>query len=302
VDRVVLNRLLAIASAQNCLITGEQAASAGATPAMMGAAVDRGWFRRERRGVFVLAGAPPSRWRPVVAAVLAGGPDVVVSHTTAAAVHHFYGIHADEIELMVPRALRRHLEGVRIHRSATLQPSDVERRNGVAVTSPVRTVIDLAGRFEQPLLGKILDEGAIARLWTAERILARMDDSQRGVAGAADLRVLLAERLGEGNPDSPLERRVVRVLKRVAPGYALHHRVVLDGEVIEMDIAWVDQKIDGEVDGMAVRNGSRNKFERQCRRGNILAAHGWSIVHFTDKMDDRTLIAQVAPLLGLSQL
>jgi hypothetical protein len=299
VERVALNRLLAIASTQHCLVTLEQAASIGVTAAMMRAVVKRGWFRRERRGVFVVAGAPPSRWRPVVAAVLAAGPDVVVSHTTAAAVHHFYGIHSDEIELMVRAPFRRELEGVRIHRSNTLQPSEVEHRNGVAVTNPIRTIIDLAGRIEVPLLGLILDEGTIARLWTAEKILAGLGDSRRGVPGITDLRVLLAERLGEGNPDSKLEHRVIRVLRRVAPGYTLHHRVVLDGEVIEMDIAWVDRKIDGEVDGMSVRAASRHKFERQCRRENILAAHGWSIVHFTDKMDDRTLAAQVAPLLGL---
>ncbi len=85
----------------------------------------------------------------------------------------------------------------------------------------------------------------------------------------------------------------------MAPGYTVHHRVVLGGEVIEMDIAWVAHKIDGEVDGMRARVVSRTKFERERRRANILAANGWRIVHFTDKMDDATLIAQLAPLLGL---
>ncbi len=66
-----------------------------------------------------------------------------------------------------------------------------------------------------------------------------------------------------------------------------------------MDIAWVAEKVDGEVDGMQVRLMSRTKFERERRRANILAAHGWRIVHFTDKMDEATIFAQLAPLLGL---
>ncbi len=155
----------------------------------------------------------------------------------------------------------------------------------------------MAPRWGEPMLGRIIDEGAIARLWKAETIEERIADARRGAAGVTVLRRLLAERLGEGNPDSRLEQRVIRVIKRSVPGYVVHHRVVLDGEVIDMDIAWVTEKIDGEVDGLNTRAVSRTKFERTCRRENILAAHGWRIVHFTAKMDDATIVAQVAPLL-----
>jgi very-short-patch-repair endonuclease len=294
-DRAMADELLALASTQLSLITIKQAAAIGITPPMLRAAIHSGWVHQERRGVLVVAGAPPSRWRRVMAATLAGGPGATVSHTTAAVMHRFYGVVSDEIELTFPASHRRNLQGVRVHRSATLQACDIELRHGVAVTGPIRTLIDVAGRFKEPLLGLILDEGAIARLWTPEAISARMDDARRGAAGASELRRLLAERTGEGNPDSRLEQRVIRAIKREFPGYTVHHRVVLDGDVIEMDIAWVDEKIDGEVDGMQTRSASRTKFERTSRRSNILNRHGWRIVHFTDKMDDNMLIAQVAP-------
>jgi very-short-patch-repair endonuclease len=293
-----IHQLHEVAAGQHGLVTLEQAASVGASYQMIRAATERGWLRRERRGIYVVAGAAPSRWRPVVAAGLAAGPDAAVSHTTAAAASHIYGVVASEIEVTVPRPISRSLQGVRIHRG-DLPPRDVEIRNGVRVTTPVRTLIDLTGRFRDPLLGKVIDEGAIARLWTAEAILERLDGPRRGVAGATRLRDLLVLRVGEGNPDSQLEQRVVRVLKQVAPGYTLHHQVVLEGEVIDMDIAWADQKVDGEIDGLRTRAKSRTKFERSCRRQNMLTAHGWRIVHFTAGMDDATLVAQVAPLLGL---
>jgi very-short-patch-repair endonuclease len=119
------------------------------------------------------------------------------------------------------------------------------------------------------------------------------------VAGVATLREVVAERLGEGRQDSRLEPRVLRAIKQAVPGYTVHHQEVLEGRVIDMDTAWVAHKIDGEVDGMAVRAASRTKFERQSLRENILGRNGWTIVHFTAKKDDETLVAQVAPLLGL---
>jgi len=287
------------AAHQDSLITVEQAKTVGVSPTMLLAAVKRGWLHRQRLGVYVVAGARPSPWRAVRAALLMAGTGAVVSHTTAAGMHRFHGVMADGIEITVPYPARRALDGVRIHKSKTLRDDDQQNLNGIRVTTPVRTLIDIADRFHDPLLGAIVDEGAIGRLWTAELVSARLGKAKRGVTGAMELRRILAERLGEGNPDSRLEQRVIRMVKRWASGYTIHYRIVLDGVVIEMDIAWVAEKVDGEVDGMRTRALSRTKFERERRRANILAAHGWRIVHFTDKMDEATIFAQLAPLLGL---
>jgi hypothetical protein len=187
------------------------------------------------------------------------------------------------------------MAGVRVHRSRTLLPTDIQVRHGVAVTTPVRTVIDLAARFHEPLLGLIVDEGAISGLWTAEMLEARLDQLDRGVPGTAELRRLLGDRLGEGRPDSRLEQRVIRTVKRCFPGYIVHYEQVLDGQVIVMDIGWPALKLDGEVDGMTTRTRSRTKFERVERRANLLQAHGWRIVHFTASMHEQEIIAQLAP-------
>jgi very-short-patch-repair endonuclease len=298
VNSTAINKLLSLAADQCELVTIQQAGKLGITPPMMRAATKRGWLRRLRRGVYVSAAAGPATLRPMMAATLAAGPDAVVSHATAAMIHKFHGIQSDDVELTIPGPCHRSLDGVRLHRSTTLLPDDVEERDGMRITSPIRTLIDIAARYEPPLLGRILDEGTIARAWTAETVLARIDTGARGVVGVSQLRPLLALRVGEGRPDSQLEQRVIRVVKRLAPGYALHHQVVLDGDVIDMDIAWPGLMIDGEVDGLAPRAGSRTKLERTARRENILAKHGWRIVHFTAHMDDQTLIAQIAPLLG----
>jgi hypothetical protein len=166
----------------------------------------------------------------------------------------------------MPIGMRRQLDGVQIHRSKTLITSDLDERRGLLVTNAVRTLIDLAPRFREPLLGVIVDEGTISGLWTPETVMARLDQRVGSGAGWAKLRRVLGLRLDEGRPDSPLEQRMIRVVKPAFPGFEVHHRVVLDGEVIEMDIAWVREKIDAEVDGMFTRARSRSKFERTALR------------------------------------
>ncbi len=195
--RDALHRILALAAHQDSLVTVDQARTLGVSPTMLLAATERGWLDRQRLGVYVVAGAPPSRWRAVRAAALMAGAGAVVSHTTAAALHRFHGVMADGVEITVPYPARRALDGVRIHRSKTLRDDDQQNLNGIRVTTPVRTMIDIADRFHDPLLGAIVDEGAIGRLWTAELVSARLGKAKRGVTGAMELRRILDPTTGE---------------------------------------------------------------------------------------------------------
>jgi predicted transcriptional regulator of viral defense system len=105
VDPFIRQQLLAITSIQRGLVTVQQAASVRVTRRMLRAATVAGWLYRERRGVYAVAGAGPSPWRGVLAAALAAGPEAVVSHSTAAAIHRLHGITLGAIELIVPNAL-----------------------------------------------------------------------------------------------------------------------------------------------------------------------------------------------------
>jgi hypothetical protein len=297
-ETLSLQALKALATRQHSLFTVQQAAAIGVSQSALRAASGKGWLRLVRRRVYAFTGHPPSTWEPLMAAVLAAGPDAVVSHRSAAAIHGIYGVVPDQPELTIPHNRRVHLDGVRIHRSHDLDRVDICHRSRVAVTTPIRTVIDLAAVIADPLLGRILDEGAISRLWTAERIDDRL--LQLGVSGrcgAARLRRLLADRMAEGNPDSQLAHHVVRVLKPMTPPFEVNYVVEIGGEMFEMDLAWPQFCIDGEVDGMEVRALSRTKFERDRHRANVLAAHSWRLIHFTSSMDDEDLVAQIAPLL-----
>jgi len=85
---------------------------------------------------------------------------------------------------------------------------------------------------------------------------------------------------------------VIRVLKGHVPPFVVHYHITLEGTDIEMDIAWPEHKVDGEVEGRWVRATSKTKFDRDKRRANLLAAYGWRLVYFTSEMSDKTILAE----------
>jgi hypothetical protein len=288
-NKTQIQTLAALTAEQFGLVSIEQARQHGISDAQLRAAVDRGWFERYRRGVLISTGCPRVELQALMGAQLAAGPRAVVSYASAGVIRGFAGVMAPTIELSTPVDDRVRLSGVRCHRTATLLRSDVESVRGLRVTSAVRTLIDLAPRLHPQLLAEVLDEGTIARLWTPAGVAARVQQLSEGRA-VAPLRELLALRLEEGNFRSRFEQRVCRVLRPAVAPFEVNYTIVLDGVPIELDIAWLDCRVDGEVDGYAVRTGSRTKFRRQTRRENLLMAHGWRIVHFTYEMNDETIV------------
>jgi hypothetical protein len=234
-----------------------------------------------------------------MAAALAAGPVALISHGSAAAVHGFYGFapgrHTD---LSAPPNARLTLEAVTVHRLRDVLPEDIVERRGVRVTSAMRTVIDIAGTTNDHLLARIIDEGAIRRLWTPDGIARRLDQLRRkGRRGVTRLDRLLAVRAGEPNPDSALEQRVLRVLRPRVPPFLTHYQLNVDGKVLVLDLALVEFKIAGEVEGWQVRAVSRGAFDRGKLKANILIAHEWRPVYFTSTMDDEMILRQVTALL-----
>lgn len=294
-----LQPLVAIASGQFGMFSLRQASDVGVSRDALRKAAVRGWVSPVRRGVYAFAGVAPTRWQAVYAAALAAGSSAVISHTSAATVHSLYGVAPVGIELTVPNAEARRLAGVTIHRSTTLRRGDVDFRNRAAVTTPVRTVIDLAPRFHEPLLGKIVDEGSICRLWTPETLMARIDRLPKETPGLAELRSVLQARTGEGHPDSVLEQRIIRVVRRHFSGFQIHAQVTVGGEVFIVDIAWLDRKVAAEIDGLAVRTTSLSKFDHVLRRDNKLRRNGWRVVHLTAGMREAEIVAELVPYIPL---
>lgn len=294
---VVIADLLAAAEPQHGLLTSGQLRGAGLSEYDVKKLHLDGWIRLVRRGVYEIAGHPPSAWRDPMAAQLVA-PDAVLSHRTAAAIHRVHGLAQPEaVELTVVRPKQLRLRGVIVHRVPRLDPEDLAHWHGMAVTSAARTIVDLAPRLPDRVLAKAIDEGCIARLWSIDQLwdVAKRAGT-RGTRKGLTLHRLLAERSEEARQDSLLETRVLRVLAPLAP-FEVHFQVVLDGHVVILDVAWPRAHVAVEADGWSVRAKSRTKFDHERRKANLLVAHGWTVVYVTSVMTDAEILSSVLRVL-----
>lgn len=163
-------------------------------------------------------------------------------------------------------------------------------KDGVPLTTPARTLVDLASRLSPALIAKVVDEGAVCRLWTPDSLRAAVDRVSRHRRGTAALRRVLEDRSGAF--DSGLEQRVEAAVRGLG-AFQVHFQIVVDGRVIILDLALPELKLAIECDGWTVRSRSRTKFDEDRRKGNLLAAAGWQVVRVTAAMSDDEIKAAV---------
>jgi predicted transcriptional regulator of viral defense system len=139
--------LFEVASTQHGYFTTAQARACGFGTDLLTHHARTGRFPRVYRGVYRLRDYPSAPNEEVVAAWLALGQDAVVSHESALALFDLSDVIPDAIHITVPRT-RRYLSappGARLHTAThPLQRDDIVEREGITVTEPGRTIIDVA--------------------------------------------------------------------------------------------------------------------------------------------------------------
>jgi very-short-patch-repair endonuclease len=291
-----VQRLIAVASGQHGVVTARQVSEAGLSSKSARTLRSQGWLNAIRPGAYLLGSHAPSDWQMAVAAALVAGPGAVLSHMTAARVHRFGHLLFDstiELSVLVPKQPR--LPGVVVHRVPRLAAVDTVEHRGVIVTSPARTVCDLAARMPSALIERVVDEGLVQRLWTTNSV-AEATARSRQRPGVRMVKRLLEARQAEAQANSDLQQRAARILRPFEP-FELEYQVVMDGHVFVLDIAWPAWKVGVECDGFRPHDLSRSRFDHDRVRGNLLLAGGWAIAHFTSAMSDEQLLIGVGRLL-----
>jgi hypothetical protein len=125
------------------------------------------------------------------AALLACGEGAVISHQSAARIWSMTPDARDgpEVHVTVVARRLRSREGLRIHRTSQMETADIRHKNGIAVTSPTRTLIDLTATGSSELEHAFI-EGHGQRLFRA-RELERAIRRAGARAGVRALRALV---------------------------------------------------------------------------------------------------------------
>jgi hypothetical protein len=292
--RLALSQL---AANQRGLFSAAQAARLGIGPRQLTGASAKGYLRRARLGVYAIEGTPPSRWEYILAAALAAGPDAVISHSSAAAIHRLHGGRPGAAEITMRSYVRLRLAGVITHRTLLLPDADLVTRYGVTITSPVRTLVDMAALVAPAFLERMVDEGLIARRSSVADLVTGLDRAAVNAPGRGRLEQALQLRNESPSAESVLEARVYAALKPLAP-YEAHFVLAQGTKIFVLDAAWPDRLVGAEVVGRDHRVASRSAFDRERRKLNVLAAAGWRVAHLTAAMSTEEITSSVRALLG----
>ncbi|MDQ1355780.1 MAG: hypothetical protein QOG44_153 [Acidimicrobiaceae bacterium] len=263
------------------IISFHEALRLGATPSMIKSKVRRGEWERVYRSVYRDTATPPSPYQDLRAAYVATDRRAVVSHGSAAWVWDLLRQPPATPELSVPATTRlaRGEPGFTLHRSRDLDVAQAVNRNGLVVTNPLRTIVDLAGSVLPDDLTEAVDSAVARRLVTVAGLEAEIERLARpGRAGTGALRRHLFDRGFIGAPPpSVLEARIRRLI--VGLGLELPKIEYTAGEdgQYRLDLAWPAIMLAVEVDGY-VWHFSPECKERDETRRNHLQQAGWTVL------------------------
>jgi very-short-patch-repair endonuclease len=212
------------------------------------------------------------RW---MAAVLACGPGAALSHTSAAALWGIGVESTDRIEVSVRSASARRRDGIRVHRRPGLAANDIAIRNGIPVTNPTCTLIDLATRWDRAAMERAVNEADKRDLIDPERLRAALA-RYGGRAGVGRLRSLLDRRTFRLS-DSKLEL-MFRPLARDAGLPTPLTKQHVNG--FEVDFYWPDLGLVVETDGLRYHRTAAAQA-RDHLRDQAHVASGLTPLRFT---------------------
>lgn len=204
-----------------------------------------GRLRPLRRGVYAVGlprGNDEQRW---MAAVLACGDGTALSHRSAAAL---WGIGDERWGVIdVSRRLPspRRVAGVKARRRPSLAEADLTRHRGIPVTTPARTILDLATETGLGKLERTVNEADKRDLIDPEALRAALD----GYGGEPGVRILrgLLDRLTFRLSDTDLEVLFRPIAAAAGLPVPLTKQWV---NGFEVDFHWPDLELVVETDGL----------------------------------------------------
>ena len=254
-----------------------------------------GWkeFIRVHAGVFFVGHGPIRFEGRCIAAVLACGPDAVISHHAAAALHDLRPLPHTAIDVTAPTHhrhtdVRSHVSVVPAHQRTTV--------GAIPVTTVERTFLDYAEQATPRQLTAAF-EAAERRGVLDFRKLDQMLAAAVGRRGLKPLRAAIADMSDAPEwTQSGLEDRFLGLVSAAGLPAPRANRLE-DGKTV--DFIWRRQRLIVEIDSFGFHR-SRRSFEDDRRRDTELQKRGWRVIRVTDRRlanEPHKVIADIRQLL-----
>ncbi len=260
------------------IVSVDELRECGLAPDAISVRARNGRLHRIHRGVYAVGHANPVLEGRFLAAVKACEPQALLSHFSAAALFGFLRWDGRRPEVTVVGTTSRVHRGIRVHRTSVLAPPDATRVHGIPVTSPARTLVDLASVLPYPMLRRAVRQAQSLRrvnLRELRDVLYRMG----GRRGTRKLKRILAT--GAAPTRSELEDVV---LDLIVSGGLAHPNVnlplLLSGRRVVPDFRWPEEHLVVEADGAAWHEHKLAR-EDDAKRQALLEAHGERVVRVT---------------------
>jgi hypothetical protein len=142
----LIDRLIAaIAYKQHGNITRQQLLELGLSSSGIAHRIRIGMLYPVFRGVYAVGCPPQTPLQRAAAAVLASGPHAALGYSSAMTVWGFWRHWERPFEVVVTTGNPKP-NGIRVHRPRNLERRDIKTQLGIRVTSPARTMLDIAAR------------------------------------------------------------------------------------------------------------------------------------------------------------
>lgn len=275
-----------LAGRQHGVVADWQLIAIGMSTSSISRRVAAGRLHRIHRGVYAVGHRALSTQGRLMAAVLAcgrdpgeregaAGPDdrgntvlgqwgAALSHRGAANLWGLLPLSQGPVDVSVPgyggRARRW---GIRVHRSQSLLPAVVTLRQGIAVTTPGRTISDLRHAASS----------------NGRQGLVSPKELRRAIRQANVLGLSIGAEAGRDRTRSDLERAFLRLCRRHRlPAPEVNVRV---GQHL-VDFLWRDRRLVVETDGYRYHRG-RAAFDDDRSRDLELRGGGYEVIRISER-------------------
>jgi hypothetical protein len=234
-----------------------------------------------------------------MAAVLACGPQAILSHRSAAALWRLNRGDFGDTDVTTPRKGRCAV-GIRRHCSR-IPADEVTIVDGIPVTTVPRTIFDLAAGSPASTVESALREAEYLRLHDALSLPALLE-RYPGRRGARSVRIALVRRSeSPGRTRSRFEERFLAFLDRYGlPRPQLNAWLEVEGKRYQVDCLWFPGMAIVELDGWQA-HGTRRAFREDRARDRRLRAAGYAVTRIAwSQLDEEpeAIAADLRKLVG----